>query len=104
MTCTTAPQPDNASRSTAFNRACDVVSNNSSGVYNIHIAIHTHTHIHGFSVGFCVNDPFSLVARNYAGSPKTSLRKTLIIALSFLCVGIVKITKEHAMIESELEM
>lgn len=33
MTCTTAPQPDSASRSMAFKIVCEMVSNRSSGSY-----------------------------------------------------------------------
>jgi hypothetical protein len=33
MTCTTAPQPDSASRSMAFRIVCEMVSNRSSGSY-----------------------------------------------------------------------
>lgn len=33
MTCTVAPQPEKASRSTAFNSVCDIVSKSSSGPY-----------------------------------------------------------------------
>lgn len=33
MTCTTAPQPDMASRSTALSSACEIVSNKSFGSY-----------------------------------------------------------------------
>lgn len=35
ITCTIAPQPENASRSTAFNKVCEIVSNKSSGSYII---------------------------------------------------------------------
>ena len=33
ITCTIAPQPENASLSTAFNNVCDIVSKRSSGSY-----------------------------------------------------------------------
>ena len=35
--CTTAPQPENASLSTAFKRVCDIVSKSSSGSYRRNI-------------------------------------------------------------------